>query len=208
MLGARIDDHGRAGPMAGVDNRPAHALGHDALGVVRDDDDPYSVELVQERVDDLGFSGAAHRSGLLVVEAQKLLLLADHAHFADSRPPVGDRAHLDTVRRRVVRQAATGFVSPDHADQHDAPAKRRHVCGGVGGPPHHQAGAGDPQHRHRCFRRETRAVSGKILVGDDVADDQDLLAGEPCGEIGGETGSTHAGLRARFWCTRRYRGKK
>ena len=149
-------------------------VGQKALGVVAEHDDvgrgpPRSRSISSPRP-------RRARAGLLPVEAQQLLTVAEHPELVGrplARRPTTARVSMP-CRRAAASRASPAVVRADDAAQADPGAEGRDLAGDVGGAAEPVIRLADPDHRHRRLGRDAVHLARHVLVEHDVAGDPDV----------------------------------
>ena len=97
-------------------------------------------------------------------------------------------------------QLLAGAVAADHADRNDPRAERGHVVRGVGGTAEPHVTLGESENDDGCLARDPSRLADEVLVGDDVADDDDRPLGKGLGN-GQQPRCRHRHRRSIVHCT-------
>ena len=110
---------------------------------------------------------------ILEVDAQQLLLTADHAKLHGRRERrIALQARRDAVRGEQALHAAAGLVVADDGQQRDLRADRGGIACDVRGATQTLFGPLDLHDRHRSFRRDAVHFAEPVAVEHDVTDHQ------------------------------------
>ena len=103
------------------------------------------------------------------------MLLSDDAHFSWRRTAVAHGNELDAGSGSFAGQHAPPIVVAGEGDERRAAAERGDVGRGIGSAAQDGAGRRHREHRHRRLRRQSRAVTGQILVEHHVTEDEHVV---------------------------------
>jgi hypothetical protein len=148
------------------------------FGVVGHDDDVAGLEPRRKGAQEIPRAGVGDRRRVLVVDAEQLLLLADHPHLARSRPAVAERNEIDAEAGAARGHAQTSGIIAHEPDQRRHAAKADHVGCRIARPAQGGSLARVAENWHGGLRRDARRLAYEILVGNHVADNEDARAGD------------------------------
>ncbi len=120
-------------------------------------------------------NGGVGGLNVFVVQSDDLLMLADHAGFAQRGQTMVDGKQIDACIRRTSLERGAALVAADQRDKGRVAAQGDNIGGRVRRAAKHPSGGVYPEHRYRGFRGNPAAVTEEVLVQNCIPEDEDAL---------------------------------
>ena len=194
--------HERRDPLRvrGLEKGGHHGGGQRPLRVVRDEKDVRGGDRGPGGLDERGLGARGKARGQLLVDAQHLAPVRDHASLDGRRAALvhDDRSGGSGERRQPPGEPRALLARTDRAERHDPRSQRREVLDDVARSARAPAHGRQREERHGRLGRDALDAADPRLVEHEVTRDGDRDAGRGRGENGDFPGC-HGGFLRRSW---------